>query len=362
MDKPPLKLTVIVPVYKTEPYLRRCIDSILAQTLTNFELILVDDGSPDNCPAICDEYAKRDNRIKVLHKENGGLGLVRKVGVDIANGEYIAFVDSDDWIEPEMYEILYRTAVDNTCDMVICDWKCHYLETHTTVAHTQSQTLKENYLYDSGDIQKHLLSKVLLEEIHGYSWNKLYRSNILKQCNLGRGVNLQNMQDWVLNCEYFNRTRRMMYVKECMYNYAIHSGNALQGSHKDYLSIILKIHELRMTFLKEFNMDGRHDVRLGCINRFMKMAFSAAFRYEFLFEHIKFKEKLKRISAVVNNAEVRINLPEYHKSISRQGMLSRVQWILFSLRFPLLIYGFAKSVEMASKIKSGLQRSFNRTR
>ena len=93
------KISIIVPVYKVEKYLHKCIDSILAQTFKDFELILVDDGSPDNCGKICDEYAKRDNRIVVVHKENGGQASARNRGINIARGDYIGFVDSDDWID-----------------------------------------------------------------------------------------------------------------------------------------------------------------------------------------------------------------------------------------------------------------------
>lgn len=103
-------ISVIVPVYNVEKYLSKCIDSILAQTYKNLEIILVDDGSPDNCPKICDEYAKKDNRIKVIHKENGGLSAARNVALDIAKGEYIGFVDSDDFIAEDMYEVLYNLA------------------------------------------------------------------------------------------------------------------------------------------------------------------------------------------------------------------------------------------------------------
>ena len=101
-------ISVIVPVYNVEKFLVKCVDSILAQTYTNLEIILVDDGSPDNCPAICDELAKKDNRIKVVHKENGGLSSARNAGLDIAKGEYIGFVDSDDFIAQDMYEYLYN--------------------------------------------------------------------------------------------------------------------------------------------------------------------------------------------------------------------------------------------------------------
>ena len=97
------KVSIIVPVYKVEKYLRKCIDSIINQTLKDIEIILVDDGSPDNCGKICDEYAAKDTRIKVIHKENGGLSSARNAGMEVAEGEYIGFVDSDDWIESDMY-------------------------------------------------------------------------------------------------------------------------------------------------------------------------------------------------------------------------------------------------------------------
>lgn len=112
-----MKLSIIVPVYNVEAYLCRCIDSILNQTFTDFELILVDDGSPDACGKICDEYALQDKRIKVIHKKNGGLSDARNAGLDIAKGEFIGFVDSDDKIEPTMYERLIDTAEETGADI-----------------------------------------------------------------------------------------------------------------------------------------------------------------------------------------------------------------------------------------------------
>ena len=118
-------ITVIVPVYKVEPYLHRCIDSILNQTFTDFELILVDDGSPDGCGVICDEYI--DPRITVIHQLNGGLSAARNSGIDWAfacsDSEWLAFVDSDDWVHPQMYEQLYRAACDSNVSLSICDFQ-----------------------------------------------------------------------------------------------------------------------------------------------------------------------------------------------------------------------------------------------
>ena len=115
-------VSIIVPIYKVEDYIRECIDSILAQTYPDFELILVDDGSPDDCGRICDDYAKGDNRIKVVHKVNGGISSARNAGLEVAKGEWIMHVDGDDWIEPDMIESLIEAAQITGADMVIGDF------------------------------------------------------------------------------------------------------------------------------------------------------------------------------------------------------------------------------------------------
>lgn len=120
------KISIIVPVYKAEPYLHRCVDSILAQTFTEWELILVDDGSPDQSGKICDEYAKKDQRVKVIHKVNGGVSSARQKGLDEARGEYTIHADPDDWAEPNMLEELYNEASKKEADMVMCDFICEY--------------------------------------------------------------------------------------------------------------------------------------------------------------------------------------------------------------------------------------------
>ena len=118
-----MKISIIVPVYKTEKYLDKCIESILNQTFKDFELILVDDGSPDNCGKICDEWAKKDDRIVVIHKENGGVSSARNTALNNIKGEYVGFVDSDDTIEPTMYEKLYNNLIDSNAQISVCDFK-----------------------------------------------------------------------------------------------------------------------------------------------------------------------------------------------------------------------------------------------
>lgn len=114
------EISIIVPVYNVENYLKKCVDSILSQTYRDIEVILVDDGSTDKSGEICDDYAKKDSRVKVLHKKNGGLSSARNAGIDIAQGNYLGFVDSDDYIEKDMYEILYKNLIDNNADISVC--------------------------------------------------------------------------------------------------------------------------------------------------------------------------------------------------------------------------------------------------
>lgn len=116
-----IKISVIVPVYNSEKYLKRCVDSILKQTYQNLELILVDDGSPDDSPKICDDYALQDSRVKVIHQSNSGVAVARNTGIDLASGDYFTFVDSDDYIDSRMYEFMVNIASKYNCDIVMCD-------------------------------------------------------------------------------------------------------------------------------------------------------------------------------------------------------------------------------------------------
>lgn len=134
-------ISVIVPIYKVESYLARCVNSILCQTYQNLEVILVDDGSPDRCGAICDTYAKQDERIKVIHKANGGLSSARNAGIDAAAGEYLAFVDSDDWIDADMVETLYEIAELHNADIADCSLR--YVLEDGTVLRTETRNTGE---------------------------------------------------------------------------------------------------------------------------------------------------------------------------------------------------------------------------
>lgn len=165
-------ISVIVPVYKVEPYLHQCVDSILAQTFTDFELILVDDGSPDNCGSICDEYAKQDDRVRVIHQENGGLSAARNAGIDAAKGEYITFIDSDDMISETYLKRLYH-AIGNS-DIAICDMQSFEAEDEIESSNTCTESRLTLITGREACLSiYHMDGKVPI-----MAWGKLYRANL----------------------------------------------------------------------------------------------------------------------------------------------------------------------------------------
>jgi len=175
-------ISVIVPIYKVEKYLRQCIESLIAQPLSDFEIILVDDGSPDSCPLICDEYAALDSRIKVVHKSNGGLVSARKAGFEASKGEYIGFVDGDDWIEPFMFEKMQKAVVEYHPDMVLSEFFCNFDDR----VQNSSQNFNEGF-YSKEKLISDIYPLMLFNGTYynfGVSpscWSKLYKRELLEK-------------------------------------------------------------------------------------------------------------------------------------------------------------------------------------
>ena len=173
------KISVIVPVYNVEKFIRRCLDSIINQTMKDLEIILVDDGSTDNSGVICDEYAKLDNRITVIHKENGGVSSARNRGLDIATGEWIAFVDSDDYIDNKMYEILYTNAEKNNCDISVCYFE--YINQKGISLYNPNKKLGIKGIYNENKFLNLLYENSETNLICICIWNKLYKKDIFEK-------------------------------------------------------------------------------------------------------------------------------------------------------------------------------------
>ena len=170
-------ISIIIPVYKVEQYLDECMHSIIGQTYRNLEIILVDDGSPDGCPEMCDAYAKQDERIRVVHKPNGGLSDARNAGLAVAKGEYVGFVDSDDCVELNMYDTLLAKIEEYHADIISCKF-ANYID-----GRVEPSDIKTLQGYEEGKILTlhDYFTEVVYEHLDNASWNKLYRRSILTE-------------------------------------------------------------------------------------------------------------------------------------------------------------------------------------
>ena len=202
------KISIIVPVYKAEKYLNRCVDSILAQTFTDFELLLIDDGSPDRSGEICDEYAKKDSRIRVIHKENCGVSSARQRGLDESIGEYTIYADPDDWVEPTMLEELYNKAKEEDADMVICDFIYEYK--------TGSFICKQHI--DNCDAES-ILKKMFSQQLHGSCCNKLIRRECYCKYNVSFPKDIIRWEDLYVICSLLMQPIRVTYLPKAFYHY-----------------------------------------------------------------------------------------------------------------------------------------------
>ncbi len=209
------KISIIVPVYKVEPYIRKCLDSIAAQTYRNLEVILVDDGSPDNCPAICDEYAAKDTRFRVIHKKNGGISSAYNAGLDACTGDWIGFVDSDDWVEPDMFEYLLAGAQRNNVKMAACGFhhtdgrreKAHAFERERVISGRQAV---ETVINESAP----LLIAV---------WQKLYARELWNSDRFPEDPDA--VPDFLPSLAVLLRTQALACLPEAKYWYLTHEGN-----------------------------------------------------------------------------------------------------------------------------------------
>ncbi len=200
-------VSVIVPVYKAEKYLRKCVDSLLAQTFRDFEVLLVDDGSPDRSGVICDEYARQDRRVRVFHKANGGVSSARQCGLDNARGEYTIHADPDDWVEPNMLEELYRKAKDENADMVICDYYVN-------------DNLGQCYMTQRPSALDHeTVLRELFQQLHGSCCNKLVSRACYKACDVVFPQELTFCEDLYVNAALLKHVLRIAYDPHAYYHY-----------------------------------------------------------------------------------------------------------------------------------------------
>ena len=243
-----MELSIIVPVYKVEKQLERCIRSILNQSFTNFELILVDDGSPDRCGEICDEYEKKDKRIKVIHKKNGGLSDARNAGLNIAKGKYIGFVDSDDIIHSEMYERMYNCITKYNVDIVQCKFrKFKNIEDINKFSNIKDANIE---YYTSKEA---IIDMIDNNKINVNTWNKLYKRELFENERFPKG---KIHEDEFLTYKLIYNSNKVAYINKELYYYYQNDNGIMNGSNLiKRLDRIEALEERSNFFLKNGDKD-----------------------------------------------------------------------------------------------------------
>lgn len=260
-----LLISIIIPVYNVEKYLSRCIDSLISQSYKNIEIILVNDGSTDNSNLICEKYAKIDNRIKYIKKKNGGVSSARNIGLDNAIGDYISFIDGDDYVENDMYEIMIDSAIKNNSNIVICNFvrenekgkilrRNSKTKPHISIRFNRNDYSKNLYKYPSLDL---------------FLWNKLYARKLIYKTNemVKFNENIDMSEDALFNIELlnFNNEIKCVYINKKFYHYMVNTSSITnQKNNNKRLSYLSeKIEEINI--LEKNNMQTNIQMALYII-------------------------------------------------------------------------------------------------
>lgn len=311
-------ISIIVPVYNVEKYLSECIDSILAQTYENFELILVDDGSPDNSGKICDKYAEKDKRIKVIHKENGGVSSARNTGLDNAEGEYIAFVDSDDIVNERYLELMYEKLIETKANICFCKMK----RFNTTINIEIKDDHSEMFDFRRKD-RDDFLADFFAGKLDYSSCTALY-----KKSSIGNGrfnEKLKNNEDFLFTLNSILNCEKISLISNVLYNYRINDNSVTSNYINDFLkNLIIAYEELEILY-------GQNKISRKCLDIYACRSSYFLLNNELKYNKTIIKGKLKEIKSSIFYSS--FNLKNIFISFPR--FLSKIRVSLFWLKIKL---------------------------
>ena len=307
-------ISVIVPVYRVEEYLERCVKSILSQTYKNLEVILVDDGSPDQCPAICDACAEKDARVKVIHQENKGLSGARNAGIDAASGEYLAFVDSDDYVSPHFIEELYQLLQDTGCAIGQCRFS--YVKGDGLVEEGDSAFC----IYRGESLMEQLYEPEEKATCFVVAWNKLYRAELFKETGI-RYPEGRIHEDEATTYRLFHEAKKLAFLDRALYGYYTENGGSITSVFSAKRLQWLTAHEERIAFFKK---NGYEKLLPAAYRKLCDACITFYFRCT---EQVKDAEELKK--------ELRKRLETYRANgaawIAALPLKTRMGYELFSM-------------------------------
>lgn len=331
------KISIIVPIYNVEEYIPKCIESILKQTFKDFELILINDGSTDNSFEICRLYESIDKRIILIDKPNGGVSSARNKGIDIARGDYIAFVDPDDDIEENMYEILLNEAICKKSDIIVCSFKIInlILETEEVVDLPYSYNTSIN----KKEIKEYIIPKILsLKNCLGYGIfspvNKLYKKTIFDTYKIKFDENRHHGEDTKLNLDLIQNVDKISFIQKPLYNYYIRRRPSLtRVVRNDFYKYILENKKSHIELCNKFNCEELIDVG---IKRYMNSTMD--YMISVSESNFRFVDKYKIIKHIIKDTEFKKYILSYICPNKFYELLKYVCIVESSLSFILLVY------------------------
>jgi glycosyltransferase involved in cell wall biosynthesis len=315
------KVSVIVPVYNAEKYLDKCIESILAQTFENIELILINDGSTDSSSKICDKYREKDSRVKVFHVQNSGPSRARNRGLELASGEYIQFVDSDDYIEENMTEDLVK-EINRGADIAICGYKRICKDSHGNIftknidTYQEELISKERFLYKFGSLFR--------DYYINYLWNKLYKAAFIKTNAIKFDEAIKWGEDLSFNLQYIDFCSIITITNKKLYNYVNYNSNSITSKlNKDLFKIQSSMYKEVKGFLMNnhsYSGENKESVDLKFSDT-VYMCISDLFYSED--DHNKFHLR-EKIYSIIQDENVQENLPYFKKGAFKKRILGKM--------------------------------------
>lgn len=321
-----IKVSIIVPVYNVEAYLAKCLDSLVNQTLKEIEIIVVNDGSPDNSKKIIDTYSNKYDNIHAFDKENGGLSDARNFGIKKAKGEYIAFVDSDDYVDTSMYEKMYNKAKSGNYDMVVCDLNYVY-----------DDRVMRAYSNVKEDTEK--IKEVMLN-IYPAAWNKIFKRELLSDIKFKRGI-------WFEDVEFIYRllphVKNIGVVNEPLYQYLQRDGSITRKKDMRIYNYIDNMNSI-MDYYKDNDLYLEYKKELEYI--YVRYIYATFIRQATIFDYDEYLNAVKR--AIMN---VKSNFPKYYMNTYFYKSKKGIYLLLFNKLLAKLVYKYQKGDEYAKEEK-----------
>lgn len=317
------EISIIVPVYQVEKYLPRCLNSILMQTFADFELILVDDGSTDNSGVICDIYAEKDKRIRVFHQQNTGVSSARNVGIDVAQGKYIGFVDADDWVDTEMLKELHDVINNNKCEMIIFDPYVYKGDINSVIIDSLPSYSSSQCIYKNNIIPEQL------RYLAGTVWRCLYSADLINANKIRFNCSLPLSEDRIFNITAMGCSENIYYLRKPLYHYWIYKNSSVSKYRENLFDIVLYTQKIMSEVLLKY-WDKNYILyyeEVNLCNGALLCVYNAFSKYSTL----SFYKRFHIVKSIVDNQTIRKAFDNSSKKNLRYWLVRKKCYLILSI-------------------------------